>query len=108
MAAVKNSTLHIDNIRTVLTIIVSSIVIITAITTFASSQMDEITSIHKEDIKEVRAEIVEVQKNIDQKSVEQYTDQIHILESNPNASTHDQNTVKYLKGRKADLILRMN
>ena len=100
MAAVKNSTLHIDNIRTVLTIIVSSIVIITSIVTFASSQIDTLTDIHN-------ADIAEVKKDINQQAVERYTDQIHILESNPSASAHDKNTVKYLKGRKADLILRM-
>ena len=94
----KNSPL--DTTRTILTIIVSAIGIVTIITSYAAGRMDDLTKKHNEDIAEVK-------QDINQRAVERYTDQIHILESNPSATAHDRNTVKYLKGRKADLVLKM-
>ena len=89
----------------IITIVGGLLVILVTVSAYAATKanqadLDALQESHTKDI-------IEVKRDINQQAVEAYTDQIHILESNPNASAHDRSTANYLKGRQADLRLKM-
>lgn len=95
----------IKRVHEYLTLFIALAATITIVTTYASGkasseELQALSQKHDEDIATLK-------KDMNQLKVEEYTDQIHILESQPELSPHDEATVKYLKNRKADLMLKM-
>lgn len=95
----------LDRTHNIVMLIGGFFVIISTLSAYAAtkanqSDLEKLQKVHKEDMTQLK-------KDINQQAVESYTDQIYILENNPKATAHDKSTARYLRGRQADLKLKM-
>lgn len=87
-----------------MSVIVSVLIVIGAVTAFAATKanqadLEALQKTHADDTKETRELIIYLQ-------IEDYTEQIHMLENKKNPTIQDKSNANYLKSRQDNLKLK--